>query len=165
VAGCGPWSALSRVAEIQPIAINGQTYTSTEIVPLNKSGQAIVGFQIVGGNSWQVYISFYTNGTGGHVFSRATGSVPTSAASVQTTWTLVGVPAGMADAGGNWNSPATSPVSLGTNPVTTYTTAYWPQTSPDRGRIYQLRIDFYNAIGVNISSSTATMIGETTGSP
>jgi len=165
VAGCGQWSVLGRVAESQPIAINGQTYTGSDIIPQGKSGSAIVGFQILTGNTWQVYTSFYNNGTGGHVFGRASGSVPSSAITVQTTWTFVGYPAGMGDAGGTWNSPATSPVSLSTNPVTTYTTATWPQTSPDRGRIYQLRIDFYNAIGVNISSSTATMIGETTGSP
>lgn len=165
IAGCGAWSALGRVAETQPIAINGQTYTGSDIIAQGKSGSAIVGFQILSGSTWQVYTSFYNNGTGGHVFGRASGAVPTNAVSIQTTWTFVGYPAGMGDAGGSWNSPATSPVSLSTNPVTTYTTATWPQTSPDRGRIYQLRIDFYNAIGVNISSSTATMIGETTGSP
>lgn len=165
VAGCGPWSALGRVAEIQPIAINGQTYTGSDIIAQGKSGSAIVGFQILTGSTWQVYTSFYNNGTGGHVFGRASGAVPTNAVSIQTTWTFVGYPTGMGDAGGSWNSPATSPVALSTNPVTTYTTATWPQTSPDRGRIYQLRIDFFNAIGVNISSSTATMIGETTGSP
>jgi len=165
IAGCGPWSALGRVAETQTLAINGQTYTGSDIIPQGKSGSAIVGFQILTGNTWQVYTSFYNNGTGGHVFGRASGAVPNSAVTVQTTWTFVGYPAGMGDAGGTWNSPATSPVSVSTNPVTTYTTATWPQTSPDRGRIYQLRIDFFNAIGVNISSSTATMIGETTGSP
>lgn len=165
VAGCSSMSATKVLAETVPIAINGQSYTGYDAIPLGKYGSAIVGFEIVSGTTWEVFTSFYNNGAGGRRFARATGSIPTSAVTVKYTWTFVGYPSGMADAGGNISNPASSPVNVSSNPATLYTTADWPQTSMDRGRIYHLRVDFYNAIGINISSSTATMTAETTGSP
>jgi YD repeat-containing protein len=165
VAGCGPMSAAKVLAETVPIAINGQTYTGYYAIPVGHYGAAVVGFEIVSGTSWRAFTSFYNNGAGGRHFASATGSIPTSAVTVKYTWTFVGYPSGMADAGGTVSNPASAPVAVSSSPVTMYTTADWPQTSMDRGRTYQLRVDFYNAIGVSISSSTATMTAETTGSP
>ena len=163
--GCSGWSSTQTTTVSIPISVNGQSYTGYDAIAPGNYGSAIVGFEILTGTTWEVFTSMYNNGMGGHKFSQASGSMPASAVTVKYTWTLVGYPAGMADAGGSVSNPASAPVSANTNPITTYTTATWPQTSPDRGRTYQLRIDFYNATGANISSSVATMTAETTGNP
>lgn len=163
--GSGPWSAASTVTVNVPIGSNGQSYGAPCDIAVGKSGHAAIGFQIASGNTWQAFIVMCSTIGSGHPLVKASGSVPAAAVSVQYTWTFVGVPAGDGDAGGSISNAAASPVALSSNPVTQYTTATWPQTSPTRGRIYQLRVDFFNAIGANISSSTSTMEAETTGSP
>jgi len=59
---------------------------------------------------------------------------------------------------------ASSPTTLGSNPASYYTTSTYNARSGSRGRTYQLRVDFFNAAGANVSNSTCTMTAETEGS-
>jgi hypothetical protein len=162
--GSGPWSSAVTVTVSIPIGSNGQSYSSVYTIPPGKTGRTSVGFQIANGNTWQAFIGLYSLGPE-HIYVQGSGPIPAAAVSVQYTWTFMGYPPSEGDAGGGVSNGASSPVAVGSNPTSQYTTASWPQTSPNRGQIYQLRVDFFNAIGANISSSTSTMTAETTGSP
>lgn len=157
--GCGPWSGTSTVTVSMPIAVNGQAYSTWYLIPSGMSGAADIGFNIVNGNTWQIRAV-----TRVQIHPvQASGAVPASAITVQFTYTYIGVPSGDNDAGGTVTNDAASPVAISSNPTSHYHTNTWPQTSSDRGRIYQVRIDFFNAIGANISSSTCTLKAETSG--
>ena len=157
--GCSNWSAavLTNVTIPVPIAVNGQSYWSDGQVA-QKSGSAGSSFSISGG-AW--YVGSQTP-AGGAIF--ASGAVPASAVTVQYTWTLVGVPSGDADGGGTLSNAASSPVAVSSNPYSSYTTKLVGYLSTTTyGRTYQLRVDFFNAGGLNISSSTCTLVTEVTG--
>lgn len=152
--GCTAWSGIGTVtvALHMPLPIDGQSYWTTHVV---KSGSAstTIGFDIVAGNTWEVY----NNKPGLPHTVMASGSVPPFAVTVQYTWTLIGPPAGFSDAGGTLTNAAASPVSVGSNPNSWYSTAAWNANSTSRARTYQLRVDFFSATGANISSSTCSM--------
>ncbi|WP_081700034.1 hypothetical protein [Rhodanobacter sp. OR87] len=157
--GCGPWSATAAIVAAVPIAINGNAYAVGYLIPSGQKGYSTIGFKIVGGTTWQVYSAT----PAGNVV-KLSGALPSGAATVQYTWTYVGIPSGDVDAGGTLTNNASSPVAVSGNPAGYYTTGTFGPTSGSRGRTYQLRVDFYNAAGSNISSSTATMTAETEGS-
>ncbi len=159
--GCGPWSAVGSVAVTNPvpIGINGNAYDVAYAVPPRAQGYATIGFAILGGNTWEVY-----GATPAGNVVRASGAVPSTAVSVQYTWTYVGVPAGDMDSGGTLTNYAPSWVAVSSNPSSHYTTNTAGPTSGTRGRTYQVQVDFLNAAGANISSSTCTMTAETDGS-
>jgi hypothetical protein len=118
-----------------------------------------IGFDIVGGNTWEVY--YIQPGTVHGVM--ASGPTPPYAVTVQFTWTLVGAPVGFNDAGGSFTNGAPSQVSVGSNPNSWYTTSSWNNRSGSHARTYQVRVDFFSATGANISSSTFTLTANTEG--
>jgi YD repeat-containing protein len=162
VTGCSAWSGTSTtvVTIPVPIAINGQYYQEGEQVSAG-TGAARIGFAIAGGNTWEVFIS---NGTLSTSSIAVSGAVPTTAVSVQYTWTLEGVPSGDLDSGGAVINGASSPTALSSNPSSQYTTTAFGPKSVARGETYLLTVTFFNAAGANVSSSTATMTATVVGS-
>jgi len=160
--GCGPWSGTASVVVTipVPIGINGNAYTVSDLIGTGNTGYSTIGFAIVGSTTWEVYGA---TPVGGNTV-KASGAVPATAVTVQYTWTLIGPPAGDVDSGGTLSNGASSPTTLGSNPASYYTTSTYNARSGSRGRTYQLRVDFFNAAGANISSSTCTMTAETEGS-
>ena len=156
--GCGPWSGTgSTVVTIPvPIAINGQSYSEFASIS-GTGGVATIGF-LISGSTWQVYGSAPSGNT-----VKASGAVPATAVTVQYTWTNLGPPAGDTDAGGTVTNGAPSPTALSSNPSSHFTTNSYTKTAPSHGRSYQLRVDFYNAAGANVSSSTCTLTAEAEG--
>ena len=121
-----------------------------------QTGSVAMVFAIYSGSTWELYSAV----PGSTHRSKASGSVPPSAATVRFTWTYVGIPSGYQDAGGTVTNPASSPVTVGSNPSTQYLTMTASGGTP-RGRTYQLKVDFFNAAGTNISSSTCTLTAMT----
>ena len=156
--GCGPWSGISNtvVTIPVPIAIDGNSYSEFASIS-GTGGVATIGF-LISGSTWQVYGAAPSGNT-----VKASGSVPTTAVTVQYTWTNLGVPAGDTDSGGTVTNGAPSPTALSGNPSSHYTTNSYTKASSTHGRSYQLRVDFYNAAGANVSSSTCTLTAETQG--
>ncbi len=157
ISGCsGQISGAVTVTIPTPIAMGGHLYTGVNIVTV--SGNEGIGFDIAGGNTWEV---FHTEPGNAHIVL-ASGPLPYGAATVQYTWTDAGVPAGMSDAGGSITSnQASSPVSVGSNPSTMYLTGTF-NINGDHAHEYNLRVDFFNAGGLNVSSSTCQLVGEVT---
>ena len=139
-----------------PIAIDGNSYSEFASIS-GTGGVATIGF-LISGSTWQVYGAAPSGNT-----VKASGSVPTTAVTVQYTWTNLGVPAGDTDSGGTVTNGAPSPTALSGNPSSHYTTNSYTKASSTHGRSYQLRVDFYNAAGANVSSSTCTLTAETQG--
>jgi hypothetical protein len=156
--GCGPWSAVSSVQVVipTPLSINGGSYLEDYFIPARQTGQVVMGFGVYNGSTWDLYSAK----PGASHIVRASGSIPLSAVTVSFTWTFVGIPSGYQDAGGTVTNPASSAVAIGSNPDTNYRTMI-ASGGTARGRIYRLKIDFFNAAGVNISSSTCTLTAET----
>ena len=161
--GCSGWSGTSTtvVTIPVPIAINGQSYAVGLQVAQKTTQQAQIGFAIVGGNTWEVFTAKINLG---NQIVLASGPVPATAVTVQNTWTLVGVPADDQPSGGAVVNYASSPIALGSNPFSDYTTAAFGGNSVARGEIYQLTVTFFNAAGANVSTSTATMTANIVGS-
>jgi YD repeat-containing protein len=155
--GCGPWSGIGSVAIIipAPIAMNGQTYSGTRYGS-SGTGNEGIGFDIINGNTWEVYKTQVGNP---HVVV-ASGAVPPGASTVQYAWNDAGVPTGDLNAGGSITNPASSPVSVSSNPSTLYTTGTFSLASGDHGHQYNLRVDFYDVASGNVSSSTCLLIAE-----
>ncbi|WP_199097675.1 RHS repeat protein [Dyella sp. ASV21] len=158
--GCGPWSGVSSSIVIipTPIAANGQSYDNLYVITSGTATSSI-GFDIANGNTWEVFK--YTSKTSKSVM--ASGAIPPGAVTVQYTWTYVGVPASDTSAGGTVTNGASSPTGVGSNPSSNYTTGSASYTQGSKGQQYTLRVDFFDANGVNVSSSTFTMIAETQG--
>lgn len=160
VSGCSAYSpGSSTVVTIPvPIAINGNTYTSARRLTSDSGNQAI-GFDITNGNTWALY---KTKPGDSHVVI-VSGAVPAGAATVKYTWMDAGTPAGVADAMGGVVNPAGSPVAVGSNPRSQYTTGTFNWNTTDRGHQYYLRVDFYNASGISVSSSSALLVTQVLG--
>lgn len=158
--GCSGWSAAGtvNVSLNMPLPANGQSYWHTYTITTT-TGNMAIGFDIVGGNTWEVY--YIQPGTVHGVM--ASGPTPPYAVTVQFTWTLVGAPVGFNDAGGSFTNGAPSQVSVGSNPNSWYTTNSWNNRSGSHARTYQVRVDFFSATGANISSSTFTLTANTEG--
>jgi hypothetical protein len=155
--GCGPWSGVSSILAVvpAPIAIDGQSYQEDYFIPAKQTGSVAMVFAIYNGNTWELH-----SAVPGATHTKASGTVPPSAATVRFTWTYVGIPSGYQDAGGTVTNPASSPVTVSSNPSTQYLTMTASGGTP-RGRTYQLKVDFFNAAGTNISSSTCTLTAMT----
>jgi YD repeat-containing protein len=158
--GCSGWSAAGtvNVSLNMPLPANGQAYWHTYMISTT-TGNMSIGFDIVGGNTWEVY--YIQPGTSHGVM--ASGPTPPYAVTVQFTWTLVGVPAGFNDAGGSFTNGAPSQVNVSSNPNSWYTTNSWNNRSGSHARTYQVRVDFFSSTGANISSSTFTVTANTEG--
>lgn len=161
--GCGPWSnvASTTVANLDPeknpIGINGRTYTSSYMVKAG-SATAGIGFNIYNSDTWQVI-----RVAPGDRSAIASGPLPNGAVSVQFTWTDAGVPMSTRDARGTVNNPATMPVPVASNPQTTYVTATINSNQPEFGHQYNLRVDFFDASGRLISTSTCLLVAVISG--
>lgn len=155
--GCGPWSGVGSVVVIipVPIAMNGQTYSGTRSGSTG-TGNEGMGVDIVNGNTWEVY---KTQPGNPHVVL-ASGALPPGASTVQFTWIDEGIPVGALDAGGSISNPAGSPVSVGSNPSSQYTTGIFSLANGEHGHQYDVRVDFYDVAGGNVSSSTCLLITE-----
>ncbi|ODT97387.1 MAG: hypothetical protein ABS82_00065 [Rhodanobacter sp. SCN 67-45] len=141
------------------LPINGQTFTSS-INITSGSGNATIGFRIVGGNQWQVYkINSASSAT-----VLASGAVPTNASTVKYTWGVYAIGVGQTDAGGSTSNGAATAQPVVNNPTAAYTTATNTSTSGSKDRRYPFTIDFYSAAGQNISHTSITLIGDTEGS-
>ncbi|WP_109124704.1 hypothetical protein [Dyella sp. C11] len=158
--GCSAWSGTSSVVVSlnMPLPANGQSYWHTYTISTT-TGNMAIGFDIVGGNTWEVY--YIQPGTVHGVM--ASGATPPYAVTVQYTWTLVGAPAGFNDAGGSFTNGAPSQVNVSSNPNSWYTTNSWNNHSGSHARTYQVRVDFFSATGANISSSTFQLTADTEG--
>jgi hypothetical protein len=93
----------------------------------------------------------------------ASGTIPAAAKTVKYTWTYVGVPSGHLDGAGSVANGYASPTAVTSNPWSGYSTIQISGTDAPFGRTYSVRVDFYNATGVNISSSTCSMTAEAEG--
>jgi len=160
VGGCGPFSATgTTVVTIPvPIAINGQSYTENYSISTG-SGSASIGFELVSGTTWDVW-GAKPNATHTVLIS---GAVPATAVTVQYVWTLIGPPAGDSASSGTLVNPAASPVAVTTNPSSNYVTSLYTATSNGNGEQYQLTVNFFNAAGANVSSSTCTLTAKVVG--
>lgn len=141
------------------LSINGQTFTSA-INITSGSGNATIGFRIVGGNQWQVYkINSASSST-----VLASGAVPANASTVKYTWGTYTIGVGQTDAGGGTSNGASTAQPVVNSPAASYTTATNTSTSGSKDRQYPFAIDFYSASGQNISHTSITLIGDTEGS-
>jgi YD repeat-containing protein len=161
VSGCSGWSATatSVVTIPVPIAINGQTYSTTSSLGSTGGASATIGFEITGGNTWEVFTANQ------HVANTpvTSGAVPSGAATVQYTWTEVGLANGANIGGGTLTNSASSPTALSSNPLSDYSVSMAKNSTNVAGLTYQVTVTFYNAAGINISSSTCTMTAEVAG--
>jgi YD repeat-containing protein len=161
ISGCSATSnqVTTTVTIPTPIAINGQTYVGS-ITISSGSNSTGIGFDIVNGNTWEV---FQTTPANNHAV-KTSGSMPYRASTVQYTWTDEGVPAGMNNAGGSVvSNQASSPVAVSSNPSTEYITGSISAKSGNNAHQWGLRVDFFDAQGHNVSSSSCTLIGEVSG--
>lgn len=158
--GCSAWSGTSAVTVSlhMPLPADGRSYWQTYMISTT-SGNMSIGFDIVNGNKWEVY--YIQPGTVHGVLD--SGPTPPYAVTVQFTWTLVGTPAGYNSAGGSFTNGAPSPVNVSSNPNSWYTTNSFNNHSGSHARTYQVRVDFFDATGANISSSTFTVTADTEG--
>ena len=155
--GCGPLSGVASVTVTipVPIAINGQSYSVNYAIPMGTTASVSIGFGITGGNTWKVFTTKPGVGNSGVVV--ASGAVPATATTVQYTWIQVGPPSGYTGSGGGVTNPAASPVAVSSNPSSQYTSGTYSARVDLVGMTYQLRVDFFNAAGANVSSSTCTL--------
>lgn len=158
MSGCA--SSTSSTATViipSPLSFNGGNYWATNMVTV--SGNEGIGFDIVNGNTWEL---FQTKPGNAHVVNFS-GAVPWGATTVQFTWTDAGVPSGFTNALGSivYNY-ASSPVAISNNPATIYTTNTFNKNG-DHAHSYSFRVDFFDAAGVNISSTTCTLTAEVVG--
>jgi YD repeat-containing protein len=158
---CSGWSAISTVVVSVPIAINGQSYQGLTIIPTGGTADARIGVRIATGNTWQIYNENLKLRGG----TLASGAIPAAAVTVQYTWTFTGVPSGYIDGLGSVGNGASSPTSVSSNPSSEYVTVARSGLATVLGRTYSVRVDFFNAVGVNISSSTCTLTALLEGSP
>ena len=157
VGGCSAWSA-QRTATVTipvPIAINGQSYSVNYAIPMRTTASVSIGFAITGGHTWEVFTTRPGPGNSGVV--AVSGAVPATASTVKFTWVQQGPPSGYAGSGGSVSNPASSPVALSANPASQYTSGTYGARADLVGMRYQLRVDFFNAAGANVSSSTCTL--------
>lgn len=163
--GCSGWSSVGTVTVSIPIAIDGQSYTTVTSIPYPygtlQATAGHVGIRIANGTTWQVYNQGQAL-RGGTIVS---GAIPATAVTVQYTWTFSGVPSGFGDGQGSVGNGASSPTAVSGNPWSQYVTNTMSGASTYVGRTYSVRVDFFNAAGANISSSTCTLTAELEGSP
>ena len=107
----------------------------------------------MGSNSWDAFTALTSSG----IVVAASGAVPSGATTVQYTWTEVGLASGANIGGGTVTNGASSPTALSSNPVSDYSVAVGRTSSNIEGLTYTVTVTFYNAAGINISSSTCTM--------
>lgn len=157
VGGCSAWSAPHSVTVTipVPIAINGQSYSVNYAIPMRTTASVSIGFGITGGHTWEVFTTKPGPNNSGVV--AASGAVPATASTVQFTWVSQRPPNGYTGSGGSVNNPASLPVALSVNPVSQYTSGTYGARVDLVGMRYQLRVDFFNAAGANVSSSTCTL--------
>lgn len=157
ISGCGSQSGGAVLVIIPtPIGFNGLSLTGS-YAGSTGTGNEGVGFDIVNGNTWEV---FHTIPGNTHVVITS-GPLPYGASTAQFTWTDQGVPAGMTNAAGSITSnQASSPVSIASNPSTMYLTGTFSMRTANAAHQWGLRVDFFDTTGVNISSSSGTLTGE-----
>lgn len=142
------------------LPINGQTFAHSYSIPAGGTGFTSIGFDITGGNTWQVYAG--DPSTARTVLS--SGSIPAGAVSVMYAFGTYTIPANEIDAGGSTTNNAASATAVSSNPSAYYTTATWGGASGSRGRSYPFTITFYNSSNSVISTTNITLVGETDGS-
>ena len=142
------------------LPFNGQTYSSAYAIPSGSSGYALIGFEILGGNTWQIYKSL----NGAANVTLASGYIPAGSSTVKFTWGSYTIDPGFKDAGGGVTNGAVTPTLVSSNPLTFYQTSTATSTSGSRERKYPFVVDFYDASSNNISHSACTLIGATEGS-
>lgn len=152
------WAAKGTASYTLPF--NGNTYTAAYNIPNGGSGYALIGFRIVGGNTWQVYSSL--NGAAASVL--ASGAIPAGAATVRYTWGAYTVGVGQTDAGGATTNGAAARTAVSSNPDAHYQTDTVTSTSGSRARDYLFTVDFFNAAASSISHSVCHLIADTEGS-
>lgn len=155
--GCSGYVVSNPVSVIivVPIAINGQSYGASYGILSGHTNATAIGFQISGGSTWSVF-KITPVGIASPV-GLASGPVPAGASTVRYTWTDAGVPGGDSDALGSVSNGAASPVAIGSNPTSQYTTGIFGARTVIRSHSYQLEVDFFNAGGSLLSTSTCTM--------
>lgn len=144
-----------------PLPINGNTYSGTRQVT-SGTGAASIGFAISGGGS-----SYYVQGStaSGGTQTLATGAVPAGATQVKFTWVSSAVaPGAQGGGGGSTSNAAPSPTALPSQPVAFYNTASFGAQSSEHGTVWTLQIDFYDASGRNISTTTIYLSAIVSGS-
>ena len=162
--GCSGWSPVGTVTVSIPIGINGQSYTQitylpaggNPVTPGGGSAAGDIGIRIANGTTWQIYSDGRRLGGG----TMASGPVPAAAVTVQFTWTFLGVPSGYSDGQGGVSNGASSPTAVTSNPSSQYATKTMSGATTQAGRTYSVRVDFFNATGAKISSSTCTLTAE-----
>jgi len=161
VSGCSGWSATATAAVTipVPIAINGQTYTTSSSPGSTGGASSTIGIEVTGGNTWEVFTS---NQKAANTYVTS-GAVPSGATTVQYSWTEVGLANGANLGGGTVTNGASTPTALSSNPSSNYTVAIGKNGSNIEGQQYQVTVTFYNAAGINVSSSTCTMAAEVAG--
>ena len=154
--GCSGYAVSNPVSVIVvvPIAINGQSYGASYGVPSGKTNATAIGFAI-SGTVW--YVFKITPVVLTTAVTMASGPLPVGAVTVRYTWTDAGVPSGDSDAIGSISNGAASPVAVSSNPTSQYTTGAFGAKSPIRAHSYHLEVDFFNAGGSLVSTSTCTM--------
>ncbi|WP_083868384.1 RHS repeat protein [Dyella ginsengisoli] len=159
--GCGPWSGTDSITVTipVPITINGQSYSTSSSPGSTGGASAAIGFEIVGGKTWEVFTSNQ------HVANTlvTSGGVPSGAATVQYTWTEVGLANGANLSGGTVSNGASTPTAVSSNPSSNYYVSMAKNSSNVIGLTYHVTVTFYNAAGANISSSTCTMTATVVG--
>lgn len=60
---------------------------------------------------------------------------------------------------------ASFPTAVSSNPASQHVTKTMSGAAIEAGRTYSVKVDFFNATGANISSSTCTLTAELEGSP
>lgn len=66
---------------------------------------------------------------------------------------------------GGLSNAASSIKAMSSNPTSQYVTKTMSGAAIEAGRTYSVKVDFFNATGANISSSTCTLTAELEGSP
>lgn len=134
-----------------PLPIDGQTFTHQYSV-VSGTGWSAIGFQIVNGNTYQVY--GYDSAHSPTVL--ASGPIPSGATQVQFTWGSFTNPTG-SDSGGTPTNGAATPTAVSGNPLAFYQTGTFGSSSASRARDYTFTIDFFNASSANISHTVTNL--------
>lgn len=145
-----------------PLPIDGNTYDNTVSVPAGQTLPSQIGFK-TGGTSGNYTYAVFGNTSAGGTFNLATGSLPSTAASIQYTFGSYTVPIGL-DGGGSTTNGAASKTSLTSLPQATYTTDPKGSSAGAFSREYPFTITIYDASNAVISTTHINLIGQVEGS-
>lgn len=144
------------------LPINGNTYNNTVSVPAGKTLASVIGFK-TGGSAGSYTYTVWGNTAAGGTVTLASGSLPSSSASIKYAFGTYTVPIGL-DGGGSTNNGAASATALTSLPQASYTTQTEGSSAGTYSREYPFTITIYDASSNVISTTNINLVGQIEGS-